>query len=81
MGRRGRLDGRPDAGSRRFEAVELTSPGRARVWRLYMAASAAGFENNTMGVNQVLSIRTDGDGRSGMPLRRDFLGTPASALA
>ena len=63
------------------EAVELTSPGRARVWRLYMAASAAGFENNTMGVNQVLAIRTDGDGRSGMPLRRDFLGTSASELA
>jgi cyclopropane-fatty-acyl-phospholipid synthase len=63
------------------EAVKLTSPGRARVWRLYMAASAVGFENNTMGVNQVLAVRTDGDGRSGMPLRRDFLRTSASALA
>jgi cyclopropane-fatty-acyl-phospholipid synthase len=52
------------------EAVKLTSPGRARVWRLYMAASAVGFETNTMGVNQVLVVRTDGDGRSGMPLRR-----------
>jgi cyclopropane-fatty-acyl-phospholipid synthase len=55
------------------EAVRLTSPGRARVWRLYMAASAVGFDNNTMGVNQVLAVRTSGDGRSGMPLRRDFL--------
>ncbi|MFI1396912.1 class I SAM-dependent methyltransferase [Streptomyces sp. NPDC020681] len=63
------------------EAVKLTSPGRARVWRLYMAASAVGFENNTMGVNQVLAVRTGGDGRSGMPLRRDFLATSASLLA
>jgi cyclopropane-fatty-acyl-phospholipid synthase len=65
------------------EAVKLTSPGRARVWRLYMAASAVGFETNTMGVNQVLAVRTGGDGLSGMPLRRDFLGasTSTSALA
>ncbi|WBB58713.1 cyclopropane-fatty-acyl-phospholipid synthase [Streptomyces sp. WMMC500] len=63
------------------EAVKLTSPGRARVWRLYMAASAVGFENNTMGVNQVLTVRTGGDGRSGMPLRSNYLGTSASALA
>jgi cyclopropane-fatty-acyl-phospholipid synthase len=65
------------------EAIKLTSPGRARVWRLYMAASAVGFETNTMGVNQVLAVRTGGDGRSGMPLRRDFLGasTSTSALA
>ncbi|MEU3343018.1 class I SAM-dependent methyltransferase [Streptomyces sp. NPDC006668] len=63
------------------EAVKLTSPGRARVWRLYMAASAVGFENNAMGVNQVLAVRPGGDGRSGMPLRRDFLGTSASAHA
>ncbi|MFJ7078546.1 class I SAM-dependent methyltransferase [Streptomyces sp. NPDC098781] len=54
------------------EAVKLTSPGRARVWRLYMAASALGFENNTMGVNQVLAVRTSSlDGHSGMPLVRD----------
>jgi cyclopropane-fatty-acyl-phospholipid synthase len=31
-----------------------------------------------MGVNQVLAVRTGGDGRSGMPLRRDFLGASAS---
>ncbi|WP_229818467.1 SAM-dependent methyltransferase, partial [Streptomyces chromofuscus] len=35
-------------------AVRLTSPGRARVWRLYMAASALSFERNRIGVNQVL---------------------------
>lgn len=39
------------------EAVRLTSEGRARVWRLYMAGSALSFENGTLGVNQVLSVR------------------------
>lgn len=51
-------------------AVRLTSPGRARVWRLYMAASALAFERNRIGVNQVLAVRTpQSSGTSGMPLR------------
>ncbi|CAM5234897.1 Cyclopropane-fatty-acyl-phospholipid synthase OS=Streptomyces violarus OX=67380 GN=FHS41_006859 PE=3 SV=1 [Streptomyces violarus] len=50
-------------------AVHLTSPGRARVWRLYMAASALAFEHNRIGVNQVLAVRTPESGESGMPLR------------
>jgi cyclopropane-fatty-acyl-phospholipid synthase len=50
-------------------AVRLTSPGRARVWRLYMAASALAFERNRIGVNQVLAVRTPEPGASGMPLR------------
>ncbi|SMF59144.1 cyclopropane-fatty-acyl-phospholipid synthase family protein [Streptomyces sp. Amel2xC10] len=50
-------------------AVRLTSPGRARVWRLYMAASAVAFERNRIGVNQVLAVRTPESGTSGMSLR------------
>ncbi|MEU9185274.1 cyclopropane-fatty-acyl-phospholipid synthase family protein [Streptomyces sp. NPDC048484] len=50
-------------------AVRLTSPGRARVWRLYMAASAVAFERNQIGVNQVLAVRTPDSGASGVPLR------------
>ncbi|GGJ24169.1 class I SAM-dependent methyltransferase [Streptomyces brasiliensis] len=50
-------------------AVRLTSPGRARVWRLYMAASALAFERNRIGVNQVVAVRTPVSGASGMPLR------------
>ncbi|KNB54381.1 SAM-dependent methyltransferase [Streptomyces caatingaensis] len=49
--------------------VRLTSPGRARVWRLYMAASALSFERNRIGVNQVLAVRTPGSGDPGLPLR------------
>ncbi|MFF5472841.1 class I SAM-dependent methyltransferase [Streptomyces achromogenes] len=50
-------------------AVRLTSFGRARVWLLYMAASALAFERNRIGVNQVLAIRTPESGASGLPLR------------
>jgi cyclopropane-fatty-acyl-phospholipid synthase len=50
-------------------AKNLTSPGRARVWRLYMAASALAFERNRIGVNQVLAVRTPESGDAGMPLR------------
>ncbi|MGW0614107.1 class I SAM-dependent methyltransferase [Streptomyces sp. NPDC002788] len=50
-------------------AVQLAGPGRARVWRLYMAASALAFERNRIGVNQVLAVRTPEAGGAGMPLR------------
>ncbi|WP_405671873.1 class I SAM-dependent methyltransferase [Streptomyces sp. NBC_01530] len=50
-------------------SVRLTSPGRARVWLLYMAACALAFERNRIGVNQVLAVRAPEDGASGMPLR------------
>ncbi|MEU7425662.1 cyclopropane-fatty-acyl-phospholipid synthase family protein [Streptomyces sp. NPDC040750] len=50
-------------------AARLCGPGRARVWRLYMAASALAFEHNRIGVNQVLAIRTPESGRSGLSLR------------
>ncbi|SDX72081.1 cyclopropane-fatty-acyl-phospholipid synthase [Modestobacter sp. DSM 44400] len=48
-------------------AVELTSEGRARVWRLYMAACALAFEAGNMGVNQVLLRKPGGEEP---PLRR-----------
>jgi cyclopropane-fatty-acyl-phospholipid synthase len=50
------------------EAVAASSEGRARVWRLYMAAAALAFEECRLGVNQVLAVRPDGKGSSGMPL-------------
>ncbi|MGW4167849.1 class I SAM-dependent methyltransferase, partial [Streptomyces chartreusis] len=50
-------------------AVRLSGFGRARVWRLYMAASALAFERNRIGVNQVLAVRTPESGDSGMALR------------
>lgn len=49
------------------QAAKLSGLGRARVWRLYMAASALGFEGGLTGVNQVLVQRPGGDEP---PLRR-----------
>ena len=49
------------------QAVALASVGRARIWRLYMASSAIGFENGLTGVNQVLVQRPGG---AEPPLRR-----------
>jgi cyclopropane-fatty-acyl-phospholipid synthase len=53
------------------EAVAEVGPGRARVWRLYMAASALNFEAGRTQVHQVLAVRSDG-GRSEMPLHPRF---------
>ena len=52
-------------------AVELVGPARARIWRLYMAGSALGFEAGRLELHQVLAVRPDG-GRSAMPLRPDW---------
>lgn len=55
------------------DAVVASSPGRARIWRLYMAASALAFEANRIGLNQVLAIKPDQRGHSGMPRTRAAL--------
>jgi cyclopropane-fatty-acyl-phospholipid synthase len=52
------------------DAVAATSEGRARVWRLYMSASALAFEIGKLGVNQVLLHKP---GASAPPLRRDWV--------
>ena len=54
------------------EAVDEVGEGRARVWRLYMAGSAANFEAGRTLVHQVLAVPATEDGRSGMPLRPVF---------
>ncbi|HYA68076.1 MAG TPA: class I SAM-dependent methyltransferase [Acidimicrobiales bacterium] len=52
-------------------AVREVGSARARVWRLYMAASAVGFERHRLEVHQALAVRPD-QGRSAMPLRARF---------
>ncbi|MCU1606479.1 MAG: cyclopropane-fatty-acyl-phospholipid synthase [Modestobacter sp.] len=52
------------------DAVALTSEGRARVWRLYMVASALAFQFGEITVNQTLAVVRTAQGRSGMPLTR-----------
>jgi cyclopropane-fatty-acyl-phospholipid synthase len=50
------------------DAVALVGEARARVWRLYIAVSAARFDDGAIQVHQVLATKPDG-GRSGMPLQ------------
>lgn len=38
------------------QAVSLVGEGRARIWRVYMAASALGFEDGGLGLHQVLGV-------------------------
>jgi cyclopropane-fatty-acyl-phospholipid synthase len=55
------------------EAQALVGPARARIWKLYMAGSALGFEAGRINVHQVLGVKRDADGASGMPLSRAAL--------
>jgi len=50
------------------EAVREVGPGKARVWRIYMAGSRLGFERRDIELHQILGVKTAA-GRSGMPLR------------
>ncbi|TDQ65830.1 cyclopropane-fatty-acyl-phospholipid synthase [Actinomycetospora succinea] len=53
------------------EAVSLVGERGARMWRLYLAGGALAFEENRMGVDQILLARPTDRGRSGMPATRD----------
>jgi cyclopropane-fatty-acyl-phospholipid synthase len=55
------------------DAVALVGPARARIWRLYMAGSAIGFEDGGIAIHQVLGVVPTAAGSSGMPrTRRSF---------
>ena len=54
------------------EAVQEVGQGTARVWRLYMAGSRLGFDRNHIELHQVLGVKLQPDGTSGMPLRPDW---------
>jgi cyclopropane-fatty-acyl-phospholipid synthase len=59
------------------EAVAEVGQGTARVWRLYMAGSRLGFERDVVALHQILGVRLEPAGRSGMPLRPDWERSPA----
>ncbi|GAA4415609.1 cyclopropane-fatty-acyl-phospholipid synthase family protein [Actinokineospora soli] len=52
------------------DVVALVGEEQARVWRLYFAGGALAFEENRMGVDQVLAVRPTPAGLSGMPRTR-----------
>jgi cyclopropane-fatty-acyl-phospholipid synthase len=51
------------------EAVADVGLGRAKVWRLYMAASRVGFDRDNIQLHQVLGVKLEEHGKSGFPLR------------
>lgn len=51
------------------EATRLAG-NKARIWRLYMAGSALGFESARINVHQVLGVKPGALGDSGMPSTR-----------
>jgi cyclopropane-fatty-acyl-phospholipid synthase len=53
------------------DAVREAGEARARIWRLYMAASALNFEAGRTQIHQVLAVKND-NGESGVPLRPRF---------
>jgi cyclopropane-fatty-acyl-phospholipid synthase len=59
-------------------AVRLVGGPRARIWRLYMAGSAVGFEAGRIGVDQVLAVAAD-HGCSGLGLRPRWEPAPRRA--
>lgn len=48
-------------------AVALVGEEMARVWRLYLAGGSLAFEENRMGVDQILAVKPSKSGVSGMP--------------
>jgi cyclopropane-fatty-acyl-phospholipid synthase len=52
------------------DVVELVGLEQARVWRLYLVGGALTFEENRMGVDQILSVKPTAAGRAGLPATR-----------
>ena len=52
------------------ELTALVGAGQLRVWRLYLAGGALAFQENRMGVDQILAVRPTVAGSSGMPRTR-----------
>ncbi|HEY4007244.1 MAG TPA: cyclopropane-fatty-acyl-phospholipid synthase family protein [Pseudonocardia sp.] len=60
---------------RREEAIALVGAEQYRVWTLYLAGAALAFEENRMGVHQILTVHPADTGASGLPRARpDILG-------
>ncbi|QFU87972.1 cyclopropane-fatty-acyl-phospholipid synthase family protein [Amycolatopsis sp. YIM 10] len=57
--------------SRWHDVVALIGETGARVWRLYLVGGALAFEENRMGVDQILAVRPGEAGESGLPATRE----------
>jgi cyclopropane-fatty-acyl-phospholipid synthase len=52
------------------DAVELVGEARAKIWRLYMAGSAVGFDDGGIAIHQVLGVVRSSSGNADMPATR-----------
>jgi cyclopropane-fatty-acyl-phospholipid synthase len=67
---------------RKAEAIALIGEEQYRVWMLYLAGAALAFEENRMGVHQILMVRPDTRGSTGLPRSRQaVLGAESVAEA
>ena len=64
------VPGSPTCSEHWDAAVADVGIRRARVWQLYMAASANGFEDGGISIHQVLGVVPGPEGHSGMPPTR-----------
>lgn len=55
-----------------YEAIDEIGLERARVWRLYLAASRLGFEQNDIQLHQILAVKNAADGDAMMSLRPNW---------
>jgi cyclopropane-fatty-acyl-phospholipid synthase len=53
--------------------VAASNERTARIWRVYLAGCAYGFEQGWMSIHQVLASRRTRPGRTALPLTRDWL--------
>lgn len=63
------------------EAVRIAGERTYRVWRLYLAGAAYGFARGRTNLIQALLVKPDEEGRSKMPLTRDYMYDDRSPLA
>ncbi|MFC3455815.1 class I SAM-dependent methyltransferase [Amycolatopsis speibonae] len=54
------------------DVVALIGESGARVWRLYLVGGALAFEENRMGVDQILAVRSSDQGLSALPATREW---------
>ena len=54
----------------RETATRMIGEEQWRIWLLYLAGAALAFEQNRMGVHQILAVRPGQDGASGLPRSR-----------
>ncbi len=55
------------------EAIRIAGERTYRVWRLYMAGAAHSFAHGRLNLIQALLVKPDAEGRSEMPLTRDYM--------